>query len=443
MNETDTQNNQRSYVVHGGNRLSGEICVPGAKNAATKQLVATLLADSPVILHNVPDIGDVHVTLEMLKDLGAHVTYNQGTVTVDARDLKTSKVEEAVHRKNRIPILLFGPLLHRFGKATIPALGGCKIGARPVGFHVEALRKMGAEIESEGGSYVARAKELKGAVIDLPFPSVGATENIMLAAVKAKGTTVIKNAAIEPEIMDLAVLLQAMGAIINMDVNRTWVIEGVESLHGAEHRIIPDRMVAASFLIAGALTRGNVFVRDAVQTDLLSFLNVLRRVGVPFQILKDGIRVLGEEIKGPLKPIALETDVHPGFMTDWQQPFVMLLTQADGVSIVHETVYEDRFGYTDALVKMGAKIQLHRECLGSKPCRYVDHDYKHSAVIVGPTPLKGADIEIPDLRAGFSYIIAALIAKGSTRLIGVEQIERGYEDIIGKLKALGADIQVS
>ena len=442
MNETITTEKRRQYIIHGGHRLNGEVCVSGAKNAATKQLVATLLADSPVILHNVPDIGDVQVTLEMLRDLGAQATFNQGTVTVDARGLKTSKVAEAIHRKNRIPILLFGPLLHKFGEATIPALGGCKIGARPVGFHVDALRKMGAEIESEGGSYVARTKGLKGAVIELPFPSVGATENILLAAVKAKGTTVIKNAAIEPEILDLAVLLQAMGAIINLDVNRTWVIEGVESLHSAEHRIIPDRMVAASFLIAGALTRGNVFVRDARQTDLLSFLNVLRRVGVPFQILRDGIRVLGEDIKGPLNPIALETDVHPGFMTDWQQPFVMLLTQAEGVSIVHETVYEDRFGYTEVLVKMGAKIQLHRECLGSKPCRFVDHDYRHSAVIVGPTPLKGAEIEIPDLRAGFSYLIAALIAQGSTRLSGVEQIERGYEDIIGKLKALGAEIEV-
>ena len=289
------------------------------------------------------------------------------------------------------------------------------------------------------GFYTATTKRLKGAIIDLPFPSVGATENVMLAAVKAKGTTIIRNAAVEPEIMDLAVLLQSMGAIINLDVNRTWVIEGVESLHGAEHRVIPDRIVAASFMVAAAITGGDVFIRDARQTDLLSFLNALRRVGVPFEIQEDGIRVTAPK---ELNPVVIETDVHPGFMTDWQQPFVMLLTQAKGVSMVHETVYEERFGYTDALVKMGANIQLHRECLGGKPCRFVNQDYRHSAVIADPTPLKAAAIVIPDLRAGFSYLIAALIAKGESKLTGVELIERGYEDIIGKLKGLGADIEV-
>lgn len=430
---------ERTYVVTGGQPLRGEVTIPGAKNAATKQLVAALLADEPVTLHNVPDIGDVHVTLEMIAALGAKVSFKNGTAIIDAKKLKTPKVAEAFSRKNRIPILLLGPLLHRFQIANIPALGGCTIGARPVDFHFEALRKMGAEIICEKGYYIAKAKRLKGTVVELPFPSVGATENVILAAVKAKGTTVIKNAAIEPEIMDLALLLQSMGAIINVDVNRTWVIEGVENLHGAEHRVVPDRIVAASFMIAAALTGGDIFVHDARQNDLMAFLNAARRVGVDFEIQKNGIRVMGAK---KLSPIAVETDVHPGFMTDWQQPFVMLLTQAQGVSIVHETVYEDRFGYTEALVKMGAKIQLHRECLGSKPCRYLDRDYRHSAVIVGPTPLMAADIVIPDLRAGFSYLIAALIANGTSRLTGVELIERGYEDIIGKLKKLGAEIEV-
>ncbi len=432
----------RSYLIRGGKILRGEVSVPGAKNAATKELVASLLADSPVTLRNVPEIGDVDVTLEMLSALGTKVSFKNGTAVVDARRLKTEKVAEAFSRKNRIPILLLGPLLHRFGKAMIPALGGCTIGARPIDFHLAALKKMGAVIVCDKGYYTATTKRLKGAIIDLPFPSVGATENVMLAAVKAKGTTIIRNAAVEPEIMDLAVLLQSMGAIINLDVNRTWVIEGVDSLHGAEHRVIPDRIVAASFMVAAAITGGDVFIRDARQTDLLSFLNALRRVGVPFEIQEDGIRVVGAHGDAPLHPVVIETDVHPGFMTDWQQPFVMLLTQAKGVSMVHETVYEERFGYTDALVKMGANIQLHRECLGGKPCRFVNQDYRHSAVIVGPTPLKAAEIAIPDLRAGFSYLIAALIAKGESKLTGVELIERGYEDIIGKLKALGADIRV-
>lgn len=439
MGKADTKAAERAYAVTGGTPLRGEIRVSGAKNAATKEIVAALLADEPVTLHNVPDIGDVHVTIDMLRSLGAGVTFEKGSVIVDATGAKTSEVSEALSRKNRIPILLMGPLLHRFGEARIPALGGCTIGARPVNFHVEALKAMGADISCDENTYSARTKSLKGTVITLAYPSVMTTETVMLAAVKAEGTTIIQNAAVEPEITDLAMLLQAMGAIINLDVNRTWVIEGVEALHGAEHRVIPDRIEAASFMVAAALTGGDVFVRAARQDDLLSFLNALRRTGVPFEVQEDGIRVKGA---ASLTPVVIETDVHPGFMTDWQQPFVMLLTQADGVSIVHETVFEDRFGYTDALMKMRANIQLHRECLGSKACRFVNRDYRHSAVIVGPTPLKAADIEIPDLRAGFSYLIAALIADGTSRLTGVELIERGYEDIIGKLKGLGAKIEV-
>lgn len=429
----------KSLKITGGVPLRGEITLTGAKNAATKELVACLLTDEPVTLRNVPNIGDVDVTIEMLELLGATITRDGNTVTVEASHIASPEVTEAVSRKNRIPILLFGPLLSRFGRATIPALGGCKIGARPVDFHIQALQTMGAEIECRDGVYQAklRGPSLMGTVIDLPFPSVGATENIMLSAVLASGKTTIRNAAIEPEIVDLAKLLQSMGAIIYEDVNRTWVIEGVKKLHGADHRVIPDRIVAASFMIAGALTGGDVFVRGAEQEHMLTFLNAMRKVGVPFQIEADGIRVQGAAI---LAATAIETDVHPGFMTDWQQPFVMLLTQANGVSIVHETVYENRFGYTEALNKMGANIQVHEKCLGEKPCRYAQKNERHSAVIVGPTPLKAADIEIPDLRAGFSYLIAALVADGTSTLTGVEQIERGYEDIVGKLKSLGAQI---
>lgn len=430
----------RHLSITGGTPLKGEVRVSGAKNAATKELVASLLTSEPVTLTNVPNIGDVEVTLAMLKHLGAKVTRTGGRVTVHASKLKTFAVTEAFSRKNRIPILLLGPLLARFGKAKIPALGGCKIGARPVDFHVEALRKMGATIDCNG-VYVASAPDgLKGAVIELPFPSVGATENVMLAAVLAKGTTVVQNAAVEPEIVDLAKLLQGMGAIISLDVNRTWMIEGVESLHGAKHRVIPDRIEAASFAVAAAVTGGDVTIKDAQQEDMLSFLNALRRVGVPFDVQEDGIRVRGP---ARLDATTLETDVHPGFMTDWQQPFVMLLTQAEGVSIVHETVYENRFGYAEALARMGANIQLHKECLGSKACRYKNKNQRHSAVIVGPTPLVAANIDIPDLRAGFSYLIAALIAQGTSKITGIEHVERGYENILGKLRRLGAKVKVT
>jgi UDP-N-acetylglucosamine 1-carboxyvinyltransferase len=431
---------ERAYAVQGGVPLVGSIKVAGAKNAATKELVAALLAEEPVVLENVPEIGDVAVTIEMLEAVGAKIKRDGDKVTVDGSGLSSAKVSEAFSGKNRIPILLLGPLLHRFGEAVIPSLGGCSIGGRSVDFHIDALQKMGAVISCEGHTYTARTKGLKGAVIELPFPSVGATENAMLAAVLAQGTTVIKNAAIEPEIKDLAMLLQSMGAIIDLDVNRTWIIEGVEKLSGTAHRVVPDRIEAASFAVAAALTGGDIFIEDARQGSLLSFLNAMRKVGVPYEVKQGGIRFMGAK---DIEPIALETDVHPGFMTDWQQPFVMLLTQAAGVSIVHETVYENRFGYTDALRQMGANIQLHKECLGAKPCRYVNRDYRHSAVIVGPTPLHAADIKIPDLRAGFSYLIAALIAQGTSKISGVEIIERGYENIIGKLEKLGAKINLN
>ncbi len=426
-------------LITGGTPLKGEVRVAGAKNAATKELVACLLSSEPVTLSNLPQIGDTQVTIEMLQGLGATVTREGDRVTVDASTLKTHKVNEEFSGKNRIPILLFGPLLARFGKAEIPALGGCKIGTRAVDFHLDGLRKMGAEIACNGEyRAVLTGKRLKGAVIELPYPSVGATENVMLAAVLAEGTTVIRNAAMEPEIMDLAKLLQSMGAIISLDVNRTWVIQGVEALHGAEHRVIPDRIEAASFAVAAAITGGDVVVHDARQDDLLSFLNACRRAGAPFEVQGDSIRFTAPS---NLQAMTLETDVHPGFMTDWQQPFVMLLTQAQGVSIVHETVYESRFGYTEALNRMGANITVHTDCLGSKDCRFKHRNHPHSAVIVGPTPLTAADVEIPDLRAGFSYLIAALIAKGTSRITGVEHVERGYEDIVGKMKQLGAKIE--
>ena len=427
--------------ITGGVPLKGTVRVSGAKNAATKELVASLLTDEEVMLTNVPDIGDVDVTIDMLRGLGVSVERKGDCVTVNASTLTSPEVTESFSRKNRIPILLLGPLLTRFGTAVVPALGGCKIGARPVDFHLQALRSMGADILCDENVYRASiidGKHLKGAVIDLPFPSVMATENSMLAAVLAKGTTVIRNAAIEPEIVDLAKMLQAMGAIIQQDVNRTWVIEGVETLHGVSHRVIPDRVEAACLMVAAALTKGDVVIEDAQQDHLLSFLNAFRRAGGRFDILENGIRVLPLE---HVTPMTLETDVHPGFLTDWQQPFVMMLTQANGVSIVHETVYENRFGYAVALNAMGANITVHTNCLGSKACRFSYRNHPHSAVIVGPTPLHAADMTIPDLRAGFSYLVAGLIAEGTSTISGVEIINRGYENIVEKLKGLGAKIK--
>ena len=266
---------------------------------------------------------------------------------------------------------------------------------------------------------------------------MGATEQTLLAAVLAEGKTELSGAATEPEIMDLVCVLQKMGAIISVDVDRTFRIEGVKELKGYTHTSLTDRIEAASWASAALATHGDIFVKGATQPEMMTFLNVFRKIGGEFDITDRGIRFWHPG--GDLKPVAIETDVHPGFMTDWQQPLVVALTQAKGLSIVHETVYENRFGFTKPLVQMGATIQLYRECLGSLPCRFQQRNYKHSAVIFGPTPLTGRDIDVPDLRGGFSHLIAALTAQGPSNVQGISLIDRGYADFRGKLEALGAD----
>jgi UDP-N-acetylglucosamine 1-carboxyvinyltransferase len=266
-----------------------------------------------------------------------------------------------------------------------------------------------------------------------------ATENFLITASLAKGVTIIENAALEPEIIDLIKLLQKMGAIIEQKVDRRIVVEGVEKLHGASHTLLSDRNEAVSLAIATYLTRGDVYLRRAQQDTLLTFLNTLSKMGLRFQVDDNGIRFVSA---GKMPPaIALETDVHPGFMTDWQQPFTVLLTQANGISVVHETIYEDRFGYTSALRGMGAHIGLYSKCLGEVPCRFREKEYLHSCVVRGPTPLKGGHLYIPDIRAGCSYILAALCAEGTSEVYGIEHIERGYEQLDAKLRALGAKIE--
>ncbi len=431
------------YEIEGGKPLRGRVRVSGAKNAATKEIVASMLTDEPLVLHNVPRIGDTDVTLNVCKSVGLNFEWDSmagNSLRLHTPVVNTAEVPLGFSGLNRIPILLLGPLLHRFGKAVIPMLGGCNIGSRPVDFHVQALEQLGAKIVFQEDRYYAVADRLQGAVIELPYPSVGATENTLFAAVLAKGTTLIKNAAVEPEIIDQVMLLQKMGAIIFVDTDRTIVIEGVDKLHGVEHTVINDRIEAASFGVAAIITGGDVLVDGAEQAHMLTFLNKLRQVGAEFEVKPGGIRFYRQE--GALKPIVLETDVHPGFMTDWQQPFVMLMTQVEGLSVIHETVYEKRFGYTEELVRMGAEIQLFRQCLGEKPCRFKSRDHEHSCVVRGATPLKAADITIPDLRAGFSYLIAAAVAQGTSRVHGIQYVERGYSNILQKFQELDANIRL-
>jgi len=430
------------YRIQGPTRLQGAISLRGAKNAVTKQMVASLLAPGVTVLHNVPEIGDVEITARVLGSLGCQIERSSelSRMQINTQSLSTTTVPVEYSGVNRIPILMAGPLLARYGSAVIPVMGGCQIGPRPVDFHLQGLTALGAQAEYKDGSYHFTCDHLQGAHIDLPYPSVGATENIMMAAVMARGKTVITNAAIEPEIMDLALLLQSMGAIIHLDTQRTWIIQGVSKLYPAEHKVINDRIEAASFACAAVATEGDVTIMGADQTHLMTFLNWLRKAGGEWEVCEGGIRFFGH--RKNLKAIALNTDVHPGFMTDWQQPLVMMLTQAQGASVIHETVYENRFGYTEALKQMGAHIQLYSECLGGIPCRFRHSDYKHSCIVMGPSTLKAHTIEIPDLRAGFSYLIAAVLAQGCTTLTEVRYIERGYDRILEKFRNLGVQIEV-
>jgi UDP-N-acetylglucosamine 1-carboxyvinyltransferase len=428
--------------VHGGNPLAGEITVRGAKNFVSKAMVAALLGEDTSELRSVPQIRDVSVVSNLLQLHGVAVDLDaeSGVLRLDPRNVETAHVADIdTHAgSSRIPILFCGPLLHRLGEAFIPDLGGCRIGDRPINYHLDILRQFGAVVDKrEQGIRITAPQGMKGTKIELPYPSVGATEQLLLTAVRSQGITELRNAAIEPEIMDLIAVLQKMGAIISVDTDRVIRVEGVERLGGFTHTALPDRIEAASWASAALATGGDIVVKGAKQPDMMTFLNVFRKVGGAFDVDDDGIRFWHPG--GDLNSIVLETDVHPGFMTDWQQPLVVALTQARGLSIVHETVYENRFGFTDALLGMGANIQVYRECLGGLPCRFGQRNFFHSAVISGPTPLHAADIEVPDLRGGFSHLIAALTAKGTSAVSGINLIDRGYEDFTGKLTALGAD----
>ncbi|MEI8301248.1 MAG: UDP-N-acetylglucosamine 1-carboxyvinyltransferase [Chlamydiota bacterium] len=434
-------------IVKGGNPLQGQIKAAGAKNAITKMLVASLMSDKKCIFYNVPDILEVATTVELCQQIGSHIEWDKasGTLIIQTKTLTSSYIPQKFSGKNRIPILMIGVLLGRQAEDVIvPTAGGCNIGKRPVDFHIHALEKLGATIEyrkmQKEGAYFAHAHEgLRGASITLPYPSVGATENTLLAACRAKGKTIIHNAAVEPEIIDLILFLQKLGANISIEADRKIVVEEIATFYEVEHTVITDRIEVASLALAAISTKGKVFIEGANQQHLLSFLHKLRKVNAGFHIKDNGIEFF---YQGPLQGgLLLETNVHPGFLTDWQQPFAILLTQAQGISMIHETVYENRFGYLEVLKEMGADVQLLTECLGPTPCRFHTHHYYHSALIKGPTPLHGKTIEIPDLRAGFAYVMAALLAPEESTIHELYYLDRGYEHIDYKLQSLGADIK--
>jgi UDP-N-acetylglucosamine 1-carboxyvinyltransferase len=432
--------------ITGGTPLKGSVKAAGAKNAITKMIVASLISNKKCIFHNVPNILEIDTTLDLCKEIGMDISWDRhaGILEVQTQELKSSYIPQKFSGKNRIPILMIGALLGRTTEDIIvPTAGGCNIGKRPVDFHIAALEKLGATIEyrkmQKEGAYFAHAHEgLYGACITLPYPSVGATENTILAACRARGRTILQNAAIEPEIIDLILFLQKLGVTIHVGTDRKIFIEGATEFHEGEHTVLTDRIEAASLGMAAISTKGRVFVEGAQQQHMISFLNKLKQINAGFEIKNHGIEFF---YKGPLKGgLHLETDVHPGFLTDWQQPFVVLLSQALGASVIHETVYENRFGYLETLKEMGADVDCFIECLGPTCCRFASHNYLHSIVIKGPTKLHSKEITIPDLRAGFAYVMAALIADGESIIRNLYYLDRGYETIDIKLASLGANV---
>jgi UDP-N-acetylglucosamine 1-carboxyvinyltransferase len=435
-------------LIVGETPLKGSIKAAGAKNVMTKLLVASLLSDEKCIFYNVPDIADVRITLELCSEVGMKYLWDKekSILEVQTKEIINTHISQKFSGANRIPILIIGALLGRTTEEiTVPTVGGDNLGKRPLDFHINALKKLNAKIEfqkdEKGSRYCARAENgLSGDIIEFSFPSVGATENAIFAGIKAKGITVIKNAAIEPEIIDLVLFLQKIGVHISVDVDRTIKICETKTFHETKHWVIADRNEVASYAMAAIATNGSVFIENAKHADMITLLNKLRKIGGGFHVKKNGIEFFKQKdiLEGSLH---IETDVHPGFMTDWQQPFGVLLSQVKGLCVIHETVYENRFGYTETLRKMGADIELFSQCLGGKKCRFAQLNHHHSIVIKGPTKLFGREIYVPDLRAGFAYVMAALIANGTSKIFGVDYLDRGYENLVQKLKSLGAKIE--
>lgn len=413
-------------VIKGGNKLTGEVKVEGAKNAVLPILTASLLAsDKPSKLVNVPALSDVETINNVLTTLNADVTYkkDENAVVVDATKTLNEEAPYEYVSKMRASILVMGPLLARLGHAIVSLPGGCAIGSRPIEQHIKGFEALGAEIHLENGNIYANAKDgLKGTSIHLDFPSVGATQNIIMAASLAKGKTLIENAAKEPEIVDLANYINEMGGRITGAGTDTITINGVESLHGVEHAIIPDRIEAGTLLIAGAITRGDIFVRGAIKEHMASLVYKLEEMGVELDYQEDGIRVRAE---GDLQPVDIKTLPHPGFPTDMQSQMMALLLTANGHKVVTETVFENRFMHVAEFKRMNANINVEGR----------------SAKLEGKSQLQGAQVKATDLRAAAALILAGLVADGKTSVTELNHLDRGYVDLHGKLKQLGADIE--
>lgn len=412
-------------IVKGGNRLVGAVKTSGAKNAVLPIIAASILGTTPSHLDEVPMLEDVHTISEVLKCLGLAVECSpeKNVLDIDSTEITSYEAPYELVRTMRASFLVMGPLLARIGKARISMPGGCAIGARPIDIHLKGFEALGVKIEQGHGYIEASAPEgLKGTSIYFDFPSVGATENIMMAASLAEGTTILENAAEEPEIVDLANYLNKMGAKIRGAGTDTIRIEGVDKLHGADYTIIPDRIEAGTYMIAAAMTGGDIVVENVLPEHQKPLIAKLREAGAVVEEDIDKVRVIG---KNPLKAVSIKTLPYPGFPTDMQAQMMAMMVIAEGRSKVTETVFENRFMHVVQLNRMGAQISTEGR----------------SAVIDGPCKLTGCDVRATDLRAGAAMILAGLVAEGTTRIGDLHHIDRGYENIVAKLKNLGADIE--
>ncbi len=407
-------------LIEGGKKLSGTVSIEGAKNAVLPACAASLLTDDPVIIHRAPPLRDVRTILAVIEELGKDVRYQAGTITILSTGTLIPRASREHVERMRASFLVLGPLLARLGRAEVPLPGGCTIGPRPVDYHLQGLRAFGVEVREERNEVIITGEKLRGMRFRLPYPSVGATEQLLMAASLADGITTIANPSREPEVLDLVALLKKMGARI-ADVDGAFVIEGVSALRGAEHAVIPDRLEAGTYLIAGMITGGEVKVDGARDDHLTALITALNRAGATVETGNGWIKVKAED---RIHPLAVETAPFPGFPTDLQPPLVALLSLAEGVSTVRDTVFPTRFSYIGELARMGARISVSNSI----------------ATITGVKRLNGALLTAPDIRAGAALVLAALAANGQSSIEGLEQLDRGYANLEKKLTSLGAEI---
>ena len=414
----------KTIKIEGGHKLSGTIRVGGAKNAAVALIPAAILTDEEATICNVPEITDTDALCDILKMLKVKVNRSTESLVIDQKDMENAEIIEKYSKKLRASYYFMGALLSKYKKAVMYFPGGCSIGARPIDLHLKGFEALGATVKSEKNKYIVEAEELKGANIYLDIASVGATINIMLAAVKAKGTTIIDNAAKEPEIVNVATFLNNMGAKISGAGTSTIKIVGVDYLHKCFHEVIPDRIEAGTYIIIGALCGSPLKIDNIIPEHVDSIVSKLEEMGIEIEAGVDYVTVLNRDVS--IKPTNIKTAVYPGFPTDLQQPFTVLLTQVNGKSKVTETIWENRFMHIPYLKDLGADIVLKNQ----------------TATIVGPTELKGTNVVATDLRAGAAMVAAGLIAEGETVITNAEHILRGYEQIVEKLTEVGAKIEI-